>query len=81
MGKYNVSDERKEKSKLSKEEWREYTKSVWRVANVQHSKHPAMFPEEIPKRLIKLFSFVGERILDPFCGVSTTGLAALNLNR
>ncbi|GMA49410.1 hypothetical protein GCM10025857_07670 [Alicyclobacillus contaminans] len=42
----------KELSKLSKEEWREYTKSVWSIANTSHPSHPAVFPVEIPRRLI-----------------------------
>lgn len=71
----------KEESKLTKEEWKEFTKSVWQIANVSHENHPAVFPQEIPHRLIKLFSMVGEVVLDPFCGTGTTGVAALNLKR
>lgn len=71
----------KEKSKLSKEEWREYTKTVWHIANVSHSQHPAVFPEEIPLRLIKLFTFWGETVLDPLAGSGTTAMAALKVNR
>jgi len=71
----------KEESKLTKEEWKEFTKSVWQIANISHPDHPAVFPEEIPHRLIKLFSMVGEVVLDPFCGTGTTGVAALNLKR
>jgi DNA modification methylase len=71
----------KEESKLTKDEWKEFTKSVWQIANVSHEDHPAVFPQEIPHRLIKLFSIVGETILDPFCGTGTTGVAALNLKR
>jgi DNA modification methylase len=76
-----VSSEQKEASRLSKEEWREYTKTVWHIANVTDYEHPAVFPAEIPKRLIKLFSFVGETVLDPFAGVGTTALEALKLHR
>src|SRR5436309_3280463 len=71
----------KEKSKLSKEEWREYTKTVWQIANVSDPDHPAVFPAEIPRRLIKLFSFHGETVLDPFAGTGTTALAAIPLGR
>ena len=76
-----ISKETKEKSQLTKEEWREYTKTVWSIANVGHSEHPAVFPEELPHRLIKLFSFWGEKVLDPFGGTGTTASVALSLGR
>ncbi|MBC7092269.1 MAG: site-specific DNA-methyltransferase, partial [Nitrososphaeria archaeon] len=44
----------KEKSRLTKEEWREYTKSIWSIKDVRSKLHPAPFPEEIPYRLIKM---------------------------
>jgi site-specific DNA-methyltransferase (adenine-specific) len=71
----------KEKSKLTVEEWREYTKTVWQIANESHDDHPAVFPAEIPHRLIKLFTFWGDTVLDPFGGVGTTARAALALGR
>jgi site-specific DNA-methyltransferase (adenine-specific) len=76
-----VSLRNKELSKLSKEEWREFTKSVWYIANVSHRSHPAMFPSEIPTRLVKLFSFRGETVLDPFCGIGTAGVSSVLLGR
>lgn len=76
-----VTIEQREKSKLTKEEWREYTKTVWHIANTTDAAHPAVFPSEIPRRLIKLFSFYGETVLDPFAGVGTTGLVAAELGR
>lgn len=76
-----TSEDIKEKSRLSAEEWREYTKTVWQIANESHEEHPAVFPAEIPHRLIKLFSFWGETVLDPFGGVGTTARAALPLGR
>lgn len=78
---YAPSAEQKEKSKLTKEEWREYTKTVWHIANTSDPEHPAVFPSEIPTRLIKLFSFFGETVLDPFAGVGTTAIAALKHGR
>ncbi len=68
-------------SALTKEEWREYTKTVWSIANVSHELHPATFPTEIPKRLTKLFSFWGETVLDPFGGVGSTAVAAIREGR
>ena len=76
-----VNPEIKELSKISKEEWREFTLTVWQIPNVKHPAHPAVFPEEIPYRLIKMFTFVGETVLDPFAGLCTTGKVALKLNR
>ena len=76
-----IPKEIKEKSKLTKEEWREYTRTVWSIANIARSDHPAVFPEEIPHRLTKLFSFHGESVLDPFAGSGTTARAAIPLGR
>ncbi|MBI2865408.1 MAG: site-specific DNA-methyltransferase [Chloroflexi bacterium] len=71
----------KEKSKLTKEEWREFTKRVWHIANTSDPNHPAVFPVEIPRRLIKLFSFHGDTVLDPFGGTGTTAVVAADLGR
>jgi len=76
-----VSREIKEQSKLSKEEWNQYFTGHWNFPGEKQDKHLAMFPEELPKRLIKMFSFVGDTVLDPFLGSGTTSLAAKNLNR
>lgn len=76
-----VSREIKEKSKLTVEEWNEYFYGHWNFAGERQDKHLAMFPEELPKRLIKMFSFVDDTVLDPFLGSGTTCLAARNLNR
>jgi len=71
----------KELSKLTKEEWNTYFQGHWNFNGVRQDGHIAMFPEELPKRLIKMFSFVGDTVLDPFAGSGTTSLAAKNLSR
>ncbi|MGE3062554.1 MAG: DNA methyltransferase [bacterium] len=71
----------KEKSKLSIEEWNKYFSGHWNFAGEKQNKHLAMFPEELPKRLIKMFSFFNETVLDPFLGSGTTSLAAYKLER
>jgi len=75
------SKEVKEKSKLTKEEWKEYFSGHWHFPGERQIDHEAMFPEELPKRLIKMFTFVGDTVLDPFLGSGTTVKAAINLNR
>ncbi len=71
------------KNTISKEEFMEYTKSIWRFSTVSAKKigHPAPFPEELPYRCIQLYSFEGDVIFDPFMGSGTTGLVALKCNR
>jgi len=77
----NPSKDIKEMSQLSKEEWNQYFVGHWNFNGVKQDKHLAMFPEELPRRLIKMFSFVNDYILDPFLGSGTTTLAAINLDR
>lgn len=76
-----ANTEVREESKLTTEEWNKYFAGHWNFAGEKQGKHLAMFPEELPKRLIKMFTFAGDAVLDPFLGSGTTILAAKNLNR
>jgi site-specific DNA-methyltransferase (adenine-specific) len=68
---------------ISKEQFMEWTKSIWTM-NAESARrigHPAPFPEELPNRLIQLYSFKGDIILDPFMGSGTTAVSALKSDR
>jgi len=76
-----VSREIKARSQMTKDEWNQYFSGHWNFAGEKQGKHLAVFPEELPKRLIKMFSYVDDIVLDPFLGSGTTTLAAKNLGR
>lgn len=71
------------KSDITKKEFMEWTNGVWNFSGESKKKvgHPAPFPVELPRRCIKLFSFVGDTILDPFLGSGSTLLACLETER
>lgn len=68
---------------IHREDFLEWTKSIWRMntESAKRVKHPAPFPEELPHRLINLYSFENDVVLDPFMGSGTTAVAALKNKR
>lgn len=80
------SKEIKEASKLSQEEWVEFTKQIWNLpipgkGDLAFGTHSALMPESLAERCIRLYSFVGEVVLDPFAGSGTTLRVAKRLER
>ena len=73
--------EQKQCSEMTKDEWNTFFASHWNFGGAKQDGHIAVFPEELPRRLIKMFSFAGETVFDPFMGSGTTALAARNLQR
>lgn len=71
----------KQKSEMTTDEWKTYFSGHWYFGGVKQIDHQAMFPDELPKRLIKMFSFHGDTVLDPFLGSGTTAKVALELGR
>lgn len=71
------------KDTISRDEFLELTKSIWKfnTESAKKVKHPAPFPVELPKRLIQLYTFEGDVVLDPFMGSGSTAIAAINSNR
>ncbi len=84
---FSKGDYKREKgdkeNSMTKEQFMEWTKSIWTM-NAESARrigHPAPFPEELPNRLIKLYSFKGDIILDPFMGSGTTAVTAIKSER
>lgn len=75
-----VSAEVKEAARLTHEQWVEYFAGHWNFPG-ERGGHIAAFPEELPRRLIRMFSFPGERVLDPFLGSGTTMAVAAQEDR
>lgn len=73
--------EQRNQSRLPKTEFFEYFRQVWDLPGASTRRHPAPFPEELAYRLIRMFSFVGDTVLDPFAGTGTTSLAAARAGR
>ena len=70
-------------STITRDDFLELTKSVWTFPAISAKRvgHPAPFPEELPRRLIELYTFEGDVVLDPFCGSGSTFIAAVNTGR
>lgn len=82
----NLPKDIKEKSKLTEKEWVEFTKQIWNIpipgkGDLAFGEHSAIMPEEIVRRCVRLFTYVGDTVLDPFAGSGTTLKVAKELKR
>ena len=73
--------EQRRLSMIQKEEFGEWFRQFWNITGASTRDHPAPFPLELAYRLVRMFSFVGDTVLDPFCGTGTTMVAALKAGR
>ena len=76
------TEKQREESRIDRKDFQNWFSQIWELPGAStRNGHPAPFPLELASRLIKMFSFVGDVVLDPFSGSGTTMLAAINSNR
>jgi modification methylase len=75
------SDFQRKESKIAKDEFDRWFQQIWNITGASTKHHPAPFPLELATRLVRMFSFVGDTVLDPFCGSGTTMVASLRTGR
>jgi modification methylase len=81
-GGYRQPTERqRELSRINKDDFEKWFCQFWNITGASTREHPAPFPFELADRLVRMFSFVGDTVLDPFCGSGTTLLASLKADR
>jgi site-specific DNA-methyltransferase (adenine-specific) len=73
--------QQREASRLTKEEHAKWFRQFWNMSGASTRKHPAPFPLDLAYRLVRMFSFQGDTVLDPFCGSGTTMLASMKSGR
>ena len=75
------SEAQRDASRISKDEFNRWFQQIWNIPGASTKQHPAPFPLELATRLVRMFSFVGDTVLDPFCGSGTTMVAAFRTGR
>jgi len=75
------TDEQRRQSMIDKKDFNRWFQQIWNIPGASTKKHPAPFPLKLATRLVRMFSFVGDTVLDPFCGSGTTMVAAFQNDR
>ncbi|HEY89677.1 MAG TPA: site-specific DNA-methyltransferase [Thermoflexia bacterium] len=81
LGKREIAREQREAAAMTKEEWKTFFSGHWTFGGARQGEHGAVFPVELPRRLIRMFTVHDEVVLDPFLGSGTTAQVALKLGR
>ncbi|MDR0993835.1 MAG: site-specific DNA-methyltransferase [Verrucomicrobiota bacterium] len=71
----------KDESRIAKKDFDRWFQQIWNITGASTKQHPAPYPLELANRLVRMFSFTGDTVLDPFCGSGTTMVAALRAGR
>lgn len=75
------TETQRRESKMKKEEFDAWFQQIWTLTGASTREHPAPYPYELAYRLVRMFSFTGDTVLDPFCGTGTTMVAAIKTGR
>ena len=75
------TEEQRKLSKIDKKDFATWFQQIWNITGASTRNHPAPFPLELASRLVRMFSFYGDTVLDPFCGTGTTMIASLRYGR
>jgi DNA modification methylase len=75
------TEEQRKLSKIDKKDFDSWFQQIWNITGASTRNHPAPFPLQLATRLVRMFSFHGDTVLDPFCGTGTTMIAALRYAR
>jgi site-specific DNA-methyltransferase (adenine-specific) len=75
------TESQRSQSKINKDDFNGWFRQFWSIPGASTASHPAPYPLELAYRLVRMFSFTGDTVLDPFCGTGTTMIAAMKCDR
>jgi site-specific DNA-methyltransferase (adenine-specific) len=75
------TEAQRDSSRIAKDDFDKWFQQIWKIPGASTKNHPAPFPVELAHRLVRMFSFTGDTVLDPFCGTGSTMIAAMRTGR